>query len=209
MPRPSQDSERKLIDAGRSLLEEAGFSGLSVRAVAAKAGVNLGLVSYHFGGKEAFVRRVAQEVYEEFFKGFSLEVAGEKDARKALRGALLTLARFMRDHRGLVAGVIRDMSDGHPEALAFARSNGPRHARIIIGLLKRCMAEGSLKRRPMLRALPFVMGAVVLPSLMAGPLVKVAPKLPFGITRKLVEQNVLSDAALAERVDMALHALEL
>ncbi len=61
----------------------------------------------------------------------------------------------------------------------------------------------------MLRTLPFVMGAVILPSLMAGPLVKVAPKLPFGITRKLVEHNVLSDAALAERVDMALHALEL
>lgn len=207
MTRPKQDSERKLINAGKAILAEQGFSGLSVRAVAAKAGVNLGLVSYHFGGKEAFVRQVAQSVYEEFFEGFSLEVAGEPDPYRALRSALLRLSKFIRDHRYMAYGLIRDVSEGHAEALRFIRSNGPRHGRIIGGLVKKSMAAGQLQQRPLLRVIPFVMGAVMVPNLMAGPIIKAAPKLPFGVTRRLVEKNVLSDEALAERVDMALSAL--
>ena len=80
MSRPAGDAEQRLINAGKAILEDTGLSGMSVRAVAARAGVNIGLVSYHFGGKEAFVHRVVLEVYEEFFKDFSLEVEGEKDA---------------------------------------------------------------------------------------------------------------------------------
>jgi hypothetical protein len=105
-------------------------------------------------------------------------------------------------------GLIRDISQGNEEALRFIRSNGPRHGRIIGNLVKQGMASGELKRRPLLRVIPFLMGAVVVPNLMAGPIVKAAPKLPFGITRRLVEANVLADDALAERVDMALSALK-
>lgn len=208
MARDPHDSERKLLDAGKAILAEVGFGGLSIRAVAGRAGVNLGLVSYHFGGKEAFVRRVAQEVYEDFFRDFSLETAGEPDPLKALRAALLSLARFMRAHRHLVSAMLMDLAREDAEAFRFIRLNGPRHGRIVIGLLKRCMREGLLKRRRMLRTVPFLVGGTIGPILMAEPIVKVAPKLPFDVSRRMVEGELLTDAALEERVDMVLKALQ-
>jgi AcrR family transcriptional regulator len=208
MTRPSQDSEKKLLDAGKAILAEQGFGGLSVRAVAARAGVNLGLLSYHFGGKEAFVQKVAQAVYEDFFADFSLEAAGERDPLRALRAAMLALARFIRDHRQMASGLIYDLASGNQAALRFARGNGPRHGRIIAALVKRCMGAGALKKRPLLRVMPFLMAGAVMPSLMAAPLLKAAPQLPFGITRRLVEKNLLEDDALAERVDLTLNALK-
>ncbi|MBC7946203.1 MAG: TetR/AcrR family transcriptional regulator, partial [Burkholderiales bacterium] len=48
MPRPSQNTDRRLIKAARKLLPETGCSGLNLRQVAVKAGVNLGMFHYHF-----------------------------------------------------------------------------------------------------------------------------------------------------------------
>jgi AcrR family transcriptional regulator len=207
MTRPATDSRQRLLDAGRAIFEEAGFSGLSVRAVAARAKVNIGLVSYHFGGKHAFVRAVAQEIYEDFFRDFSLSVEGEKDSLKALRKSLLRLARFVSDHHRLTLTLVREASHGDKDAWNFVRENGPRHGKVIAGLLKRCMAEGKLRKRPVIRVMPFIMGSVVVPCTMVDTLTRLAPRLPFHLTHKLIEANLTSDSALKERVDLALNAL--
>lgn len=207
MSRPSTDSAARLLAAGRSILAEQGFSGLSLRAVSRRAGVNLGMFSYHFKGKDDFVRQVAQGVYEEFFRGFSLEVAGEKDALAALRKALLTLAVFLRDNRAFAKALVKDLVLGNAEAKRFALANGPRHAKVLLGLLARCQKEGRLARMPKLQALPMLMASLAAPTLMAEALAAAAPKLPFNLSRRLVDQALLSDAALRQRVDLALRAL--
>jgi TetR/AcrR family transcriptional regulator, fatty acid metabolism regulator protein len=42
----------KIFAAARELFEEKGFDVTSVREIAAKAGVNVALINYHFGSKE-------------------------------------------------------------------------------------------------------------------------------------------------------------
>jgi AcrR family transcriptional regulator len=72
MARPkSLDSvaRRKLIDAAEKLFSESGFDGVSTRAIAEAAGVNVALIGYYFGGKgklfaEAF-RRSAVPINDE------------------------------------------------------------------------------------------------------------------------------------------------
>jgi AcrR family transcriptional regulator len=49
-----------LIQAGRRLFAERGYDGTSVRAVTAAAGANLGAITYHFGSKREFYRRVVE-----------------------------------------------------------------------------------------------------------------------------------------------------
>jgi AcrR family transcriptional regulator len=208
MTRSSKDSEQRLLDAGKTLLQQEGFSGLSVRAVASKAGLNQGLLSYHFGGKKAFVQRVTQELYEDFFKGLSLEVEGESDPLLALRKGLLKLATFVRDHRPLIRGMIKDIVQGDEAAVSFVKANAPRHGRIIVGLLKRCVAEKRLADLPLPLMMSNLMAQLALPTLAADKLM--GKQCPNWMKQdpKVVENAILTDAALAMRVDLALKALK-
>ena len=52
MARPSQNLDRALLEAGFAELERGGVRGLSVRAVCARAGVNVRMLNYHFGSKD-------------------------------------------------------------------------------------------------------------------------------------------------------------
>src|SRR5262245_13339449 len=78
-PRGQRETVAALIDATISLLAERGPAALSVRDIAAHAGVNHGLVHRHFGSKQALVRaaldRLAGELYETAGAA-SLDVAG-------------------------------------------------------------------------------------------------------------------------------------
>ncbi|HVE13339.1 MAG TPA: TetR/AcrR family transcriptional regulator, partial [Elusimicrobiota bacterium] len=81
MPRPSRNLDRKLLDAARALLPKSGFSGLNVREVIRKAGVNAGMFHYHFKSRDAFLRRVLEEVYEDFLVTFAAAAAGPGGSR--------------------------------------------------------------------------------------------------------------------------------
>ncbi|MDD5303347.1 MAG: TetR/AcrR family transcriptional regulator [Elusimicrobia bacterium] len=115
MSRPSRSTDKLLIRAGRKLLPETGVSGLTLRRVALAAKVNLGMFHYHFGSKREFSRRVLQEIYEDFFKDFSVETGGPAPAKERLRRALNALARFARDNRKLILAIVRDMMEGEAE----------------------------------------------------------------------------------------------
>lgn len=56
-PPASETRERLLAAAGR-LFAERGFAGVSVRAIAAEAGVNWSLVGYYFRGKHGLITEV-------------------------------------------------------------------------------------------------------------------------------------------------------
>jgi AcrR family transcriptional regulator len=214
MSRPAGDAERRLLKAGVAILEQHGFRGLSLRAVAAKAGVNVGLVGYHFGGKDAFVAQVAQHAYEEFYADFTLQVEGEADPLKALRKGLLRLVTFIRDHRGMVRSIIRDTMLGEPGAEAFTKGNMPRHGKVVVGLIKACQAKGKLMDLPIPLVMGSLMGLLATPTLTADLMMakaKAAAKGGPGWIRldpKEVHDSILSDAALALRVDLALKAFK-
>ncbi len=55
---PSADTSDKLIAAAERLFAEHGYSSVSVRAIAAAAGVNWSLVGYYFRGKEGLLSEV-------------------------------------------------------------------------------------------------------------------------------------------------------
>ncbi|WP_299886141.1 TetR/AcrR family transcriptional regulator [uncultured Ruegeria sp.] len=57
----SLQTKARILDAAESIFAERGFEGASIRDIAAKAGVQIGLVHHHGGGKEElFYRTVAR-----------------------------------------------------------------------------------------------------------------------------------------------------
>ena len=57
-PMDEKDTRDKILKTAASLFARSGFDGVSVRDIAAEAGVNIGSISYHFGGKENLLKEV-------------------------------------------------------------------------------------------------------------------------------------------------------
>src|SRR6476646_1661362 len=56
--RPASGTREQLVAAAARLFAERGFAGVSVRMIAAEAGVNWSLVGYHFRGKDGLLAEV-------------------------------------------------------------------------------------------------------------------------------------------------------
>jgi AcrR family transcriptional regulator len=207
MPRPSQHIDVALLASGRALYPKVGCAGLSVRSLAEHAGVNPGMFHYHFKTKENFLRTLLGGVYEELFSGLRIEAAHQGPAIDRLHGFVGSLARFLRDHRQLIVRVWMDALAGEPIAGEFLRNNLPRHLALLGELLAQAEREQAIAPRPEVQRIAFVLGSVAMPMVFAASLIDagVAPqtlRLPF-------TRQVMSDAAITERVALALRALRI
>ncbi|WP_186356194.1 TetR/AcrR family transcriptional regulator [Streptomonospora sp. PA3] len=67
-PRPrSEETRRRLLAAAAALIAEVGWGRVTTRAVAERAGLPLGAVSYHFRGKRELLTQAALEAVEAAF----------------------------------------------------------------------------------------------------------------------------------------------
>lgn len=205
MARPSQDQDQALLAAGAQLYPDLGCAALSVRRVANAAGVNPAMVHYHFGSKDAFLRALLQQHYEEMFVALSLTSQGSGDVMERLAAALLVIARFVREHRPLIARVWTDAQAGEAVAQDFLRANAPRHLGVLMALVQDAEAQGSLPHQPSILRFSFLMGAVVAPLMVVGGMQRIDAVPPA--LAGTVEVEVLSDAALVRRIEWALLAL--
>jgi len=205
MARPSRNLDRALLAAGRALLPAHGCARLSIRQVAEAAGVNIGMFHYHFRTREAFLRAVMQQAYEEMFSTLTLGVSRERITTENLRIALRVLGRFVRDNRELITRILADALAGESIAREFVRDNLPRHFGILSSLIVAGQEQGELRRVAPTQALAFCAGALAMPVLIGGALAQ-AEAVPKTFAAEL-SQLLLTDEALDERIDLALAAL--
>jgi TetR/AcrR family transcriptional regulator len=81
-----------LLSAGAALFAERGFDGVPTTAVAARAGVNKALISYHFGGKRGLYRAILASGFAEMAERLKAVEARGEDPRQTLRGLLEAFA---------------------------------------------------------------------------------------------------------------------
>lgn len=206
MPRPSQQIDQALLAAGRELLPQLGCAALSVRALAAQAGVAPGMFHYHFGSKERFLRTLLSGMYGEMFGALSQQVALPAAPLERLRAALRLLARFARAQRRLLARLWGDALAGEPVAREFFAEHAPRHAALLLQLVTQAQRDGTLRRElAPLAALSFLMGSIALPLIFVAGLVDSGFMLPGGPAA--FEAQVASDAAIDQRIELGLAAL--
>lgn len=207
MARPSQHTDRLLLEAARDLIADTGCSGLNVRQVSDKAGVNLGMFHYHFKTKDAFCRQLLDAFYEDFFKELTFESGGRESPVENLRAALLVFGRFVRDNRRLAFALMRDAMAGTAVVQEFLQANLPRHLGIVMRLVRQCQRQRQFRRMPLANATVTLMIGVAMPSIVAEGMRR--QRLPTGkrMLIRLLDAQLLSDAALAQRVDILLAGL--
>ncbi len=205
MPRPGRNIELALLQSGRQLYAQLGATRLSVRALAQHAGANLGMFHYHFKTKDAFLRQLLDSWYEEMFTQLSTSAQQAGPPLERLREALFVLATFVRDNATVLGRVIADAAAGEAVAVAFIRSNAPRHLKLLLQLMAQAQKAGALSRVPPLQRFIFVMSAVNMPLLIA-PGVRSLGVSPALLGAALHSQ-VMSDKAIRQRIDLTLKAL--
>jgi AcrR family transcriptional regulator len=204
-PRPSRNLDQALLAAGRALFPQRGCAGLSVREVAESAGVNLGMFHYHFKSRDAFLRSLMQQAYEEMFATLTLETSAAVDPLTNLRNAFRVLGRFMRDNRPFLARVFTDALSGERCAREFLRDNMPRHLGVLHRLVVQGQKAGLILPIPYPQVIGLCGGGLTMPILLGGALLESGALA--GPMAAVVEASFLSDAGIDQRIDLSLKAI--
>ncbi len=189
------------------MLPETGLTGLRAREVARRAGVNVGMFHYHFKSKDAFVRRVLEDVYDDFLTSFAEAAGGPGTARERLRRVLVAYAHFARRRRTIYSTMMRELMNGHSDMIAFARERFPNHLRPLMRLFDECRREKAVRDLPTPALCMFAMGSMGMPNLAATALELSGQRRMSGWNIKEFIDMTLSDEMIETRADMALAAL--
>lgn len=206
MPRPSAQLDEKLLKAARELLPQTGCHKLSVRQVAAHAGVNLGMFHYHFGSKEAFLECLISRTYDEILAQLEHAPLPNTSPLENLRVTLNTLGRWVRDHRDLLLRLASDAMAGEQVVVRGFVKNQPRIIGTMVPRLMAAQQAGQLPPLALPQIIGFISGSIVMP-MVVGTLMNRFELVPPVMLQGL-EGAVFSDDALSQRINMALAGLQ-
>ena len=206
LPESLPDSAREaFLAAGMRLYPELGYQRLSVRLLAAEAGLSPGMFHHLFASKEAFVAEVLQRKYDAAFAALQLQVRPGRGGRENLRDALRFLAFFARAHQDWVVRVFADAPTVASIREFVSQYAGMRHVSLIIDLLARAERQGLLVPAAPVQRSAFLMGAILAPMLI-GSRLQASGLLPEFLAAAFAPQ-VMEDAAIVQRIDWALDVL--
>jgi len=98
--RQREETRNRIIDAAAQMFSERGFRAASTRDIVARAGVNQGLITYHFQSKGRLWKAALDRIFEEL-AGTLQEMEGTGDAtdpRGRGREAVRRYVRFAAAH---------------------------------------------------------------------------------------------------------------
>jgi AcrR family transcriptional regulator len=98
--RQREETRKRIIDAAARAFSERGFRGASTREIAARAGVNQGLITYHFRSKERLWKAALDRIFEELagtLQGL-MDPGDSADPRERGREVVRRYVRFAAAH---------------------------------------------------------------------------------------------------------------
>jgi TetR/AcrR family transcriptional regulator, transcriptional repressor of bet genes len=98
--RPPSGARERVLEAGLAVLKEDGYAGLTTAKVAARAGQNKALISYHFGSKQGLVAAVGRDLAAAITADVVGDLQDTDTVEQVVRGGLDGLWKVMdRDER--------------------------------------------------------------------------------------------------------------
>ena len=87
-----------LLAAGIELFAERGYEGVPVWAIAAKAGVNKAMISYHFGGKRKLYLAIVSATFSEIVASVERLADSPRPAPELLRDLIAVVGTMVTEH---------------------------------------------------------------------------------------------------------------
>lgn len=154
----ARQRREQLLDVGRALFAERGFSATSVEEIAARADVSKPVVYEHFGGKEGIYAVIVDREVEKLTSMLTDALGGGRNPKLVVEQAALALLDYIESNTdgfrilvrdspvaqatGTFSSLIGDVATQVEHLLAreFARrdfdtSNAPMYAQMLVGMI--------------------------------------------------------------------------
>jgi AcrR family transcriptional regulator len=149
-PRPSVAAARRaaIVHATIRCLARDGYAGLTMKRVAAEAGVSPGILHYYFRDKRAILARAAQTVTADLDRRVAIEARSARDARGRLRALLRACLEVATETRDFWTVFIELWGEAlHDRELArLNRRAYARARRFLAASVARGTADGAFRR---------------------------------------------------------------
>ena len=103
-------TKMKVAEAAIDLFMTKGYNGTSVRAIANRAGVNVALISYYFGGKKGML----EHLINDYLEGYLQELEKGSDSAEGSYQRLLAIIeaalKFQQEHHRMARLVLRELT---------------------------------------------------------------------------------------------------
>lgn len=136
----TEETKWKLLVAARELIVEQGWSSVSNRAISQRAGVNLALINYHFGGKRGLLAAMLDRAAEEIAMSYGPATVDrpEGEVGDFVSAAIRSVPRLVGDPNARVLAVAMLEATYEPElAASVGRSLADLRQRIEVSLSAR------------------------------------------------------------------------
>lgn len=187
------------------MARESGLRKLTVRGLAARAGVNPGGFVYHFGNRDAFVSELIEVWYQPLFSDLQLRADLSGSPLERLRAMVMQLMDFGLEHRAFVAHLLQDAAAGEAAVGRFIQTLGRRHPLLLVQAIQEAQQAGLMVAGHPVQIMMFLMAPL------GGPLLLV--EMGTGLAT-LPSEWVATCAGfahqreqIAERLDWALKGL--
>jgi TetR/AcrR family transcriptional regulator len=107
--RDPEATRQALMRAGAELFSERGFDGVPIEELAARAGVNKALISYHFRGKRGLYVAILDTTFRAMAEKLDTIERRAPTAREALHGFLEAFGQMTEERRGFPTLFLREV----------------------------------------------------------------------------------------------------
>jgi AcrR family transcriptional regulator len=135
-----------LLEAGAELFAERGYDGVPVWTIAAKAGVNKAMISYHFGGKRKLYRAIVDATFSEIVARVESLADSPRPAPDLLRELVADVADLAtRRHPHFCTMMLREVLVGAKHLEPAVVAQPVRILAAVERIVERGVREGTLR----------------------------------------------------------------
>lgn len=199
----TSSAHSKFIQAGEKLYPELGYRKLSVRALAAEAGLSAGMFHYLFANKDAFILEMLEFHNQQTLSDLENMELPENPFEK-LRLVTFSRARHIRKNLLIIHRLFADSADGTEVVNRFIRENTEKSMAMFTEILEACgRCDNSIPATTVQR-LSYFTGAVIAPMVL-GSRFKQTDLLSESLAAEV--PDILSDHSIEQRIDWCINAM--
>jgi AcrR family transcriptional regulator len=149
--RRTRDTQRRIVEAAAELFVAAGYGPTTLEQIAARAGVSVQTVYFHFGNKRTVLKQAVDvaavgddEPVPLLARPWLEQVRAEPDDRRAVV-LWMDTSRAIMERVGPIMGVVRDAADSDPEMAEQWRTNEDQRAQAFRVLAELLDGRGALR----------------------------------------------------------------
>lgn len=161
-------TKERILSATLDIVGERGFEGLTVRAIAERAGTSVSAVNYHFGSKDRAVAEAFQSLSEDLVSAFAALEDPSLPARERLASFVSAFAETVHRHGAALAFFTYQLRSGLAAPASYRDFVQARGLELIHAALREI--DPAIGREETASRVAAFAGALLYPEVVASPL---------------------------------------